>query len=72
MKHVDLVQHISALNLTIVRHKRLTSYWLFLFQYYEHSIKAMLSSLNIPLDKLRFVKGTDYQLSKEYTLDVYK
>jgi tyrosyl-tRNA synthetase len=32
----------------------------------------MLTSLNIPLDKLRFVKGTDYQLSKEYTLDVYK
>ena len=32
----------------------------------------MLTSLNIPLDKLRFVRGTDYQLSKEYTLDVYR
>jgi tyrosyl-tRNA synthetase len=41
-------------------------------QYYEHSIKAMLQSLNIPLEKLRFVRGTDYQLSKEYTLDVYR
>jgi hypothetical protein len=71
MKHVDLVQHILALNYTIVRYKRVTNSW-FLFQYYEHSIKAMLTSLNIPLDKLRFVKGTDYQLSKEYTLDVYK
>lgn len=41
-------------------------------QYYEHSIKAMLQSIGVSLDKLRFVKGTDYQLSKEYTLDVYR
>ncbi|XP_065358916.1 tyrosine--tRNA ligase, cytoplasmic [Calliphora vicina] len=41
-------------------------------QYYEAVIKAMLSSIGVPLDKLKFVKGTDYQLSKEYTLDVYK
>ena len=41
-------------------------------EYYEHAIKAMLESLGVPLDKLRFVRGTDYQLSKEYTLDVYK
>ena len=40
--------------------------------YYEHAIKAMLESLGVPLDKLKFVRGTDYQLSKEYTLDVYK
>ncbi|XP_067645800.1 tyrosine--tRNA ligase, cytoplasmic-like [Eurosta solidaginis] len=41
-------------------------------QYYEAVIKAMLGSIGVPLDKLKFVKGTDYQLSKEYTLDVYK
>lgn len=41
-------------------------------QYYEHSIKAMLRSIGVPLEKLKFVKGTDYQLSKEYTLDVYR
>lgn len=41
-------------------------------KYYEASIKAMLTSIGVPLEKLRFVKGTDYQLSKEYTLDVYK
>lgn len=41
-------------------------------QYYEQAIKAMLISLNVPLDKLKFVKGSDYQLSKEYTLDMYK
>lgn len=41
-------------------------------QYYEHSIKAMLESIGVPLDKLKFVKGTDYELTREYTLDVYK
>lgn len=41
-------------------------------KYYEHVIKAMLKSLSVPLEKLKFVKGTDYQLSREYTLDVYK
>lgn len=33
-------------------------------QYYEAIIKAMLKSIDVPLDKLKFVKGTDYQLSK--------
>uniref|UniRef100_A0AAR2JJX3 Tyrosine--tRNA ligase n=1 Tax=Pygocentrus nattereri TaxID=42514 RepID=A0AAR2JJX3_PYGNA len=41
-------------------------------QYYEQVIKAMLESIGVPLEKLRFVKGTDYQLSREYTLDVYR
>ncbi|XP_031626413.1 tyrosine--tRNA ligase, cytoplasmic [Contarinia nasturtii] len=41
-------------------------------QYYEAAIKAMLKSIGVPIEKLKFVKGTDYQLSKEYTLDVYK
>merc|ERR1712184_45964 len=41
-------------------------------QYYEHAIKAMLESLGVPLEKLKFVRGTDFELSKEYTLDVYK
>lgn len=41
-------------------------------QYYEQVIKAMLGSIGVPLDKLKFVKGTDYQLSREYTLDVYR
>lgn len=41
-------------------------------QYYEHVIKAMLESIGVPLEKLRFIRGTDYQLSKEYTLDVYR
>jgi len=41
-------------------------------KYYENAIKAMLISLKVPLDKLKFVRGSDYQLSREYTLDVYK
>ncbi|XP_015667133.1 tyrosine--tRNA ligase, cytoplasmic [Protobothrops mucrosquamatus] len=41
-------------------------------QYYEGVIKAMLESIGVPLEKLRFVRGTDFQLSKEYTLDVYR
>ncbi|RVE47957.1 hypothetical protein evm_007365 [Chilo suppressalis] len=41
-------------------------------QYYEAAIKAMLQSIGVPLEKLKFVRGTEYQLSKEYTLDVYR
>lgn len=41
-------------------------------KYYELLIKEMLSSAGVPLTKLKFVKGTDFQLSEKYTLDVYK
>ncbi|TPX31301.1 tyrosine---tRNA ligase [Synchytrium microbalum] len=41
-------------------------------QYYTEIIKAMLMSMGVPIDKLRFVTGTSYQLSREYTLDVYR
>lgn len=41
-------------------------------EYYQQVIKAMLQSIGVPIDKLKFVKGTDYQLSREYTLDVYR
>ena len=40
--------------------------------YYQFLIKEMLKSIDVPLEKLEFVKGTDFQLKKEYTLDVYK
>ncbi|CAF0867246.1 unnamed protein product [Rotaria sordida] len=40
--------------------------------YYEHIIKAMLKSIGVPLEKLKFIRGTDYQLSREYTLDLYR
>ncbi|ORX44149.1 tyrosyl-tRNA synthetase [Piromyces finnis] len=41
-------------------------------EYYQVVIKATLKSIGVPIDKLKFVNGTDYQLSEKYTLDVYK
>ncbi|EGT32507.1 hypothetical protein CAEBREN_23930 [Caenorhabditis brenneri] len=40
--------------------------------YYECVIKAMLQSLDVPIEKLYFKKGTEYQLSREYTDDVLR
>jgi tyrosyl-tRNA synthetase len=40
--------------------------------YYKFIIREMLTSIGVPLEKLHFVQGTDYQLGKDYTLDVYK
>lgn len=41
-------------------------------EYYEKLIKQVLLELDVNLDKIKFIKGSDYQLSKEYTIDVYK
>ncbi|VDN03783.1 unnamed protein product [Thelazia callipaeda] len=40
--------------------------------YYERVIKALLTALNVPLDKLHFVRGTSFQLTKEYTSDLLR
>ncbi|KAI0988691.1 hypothetical protein GJ496_005782 [Pomphorhynchus laevis] len=40
--------------------------------YYEHIIKAMLRSIGVDLKALQFVCGSEYQLTKEYTLDMYR
>lgn len=32
----------------------------------------MLRSIGVPLDKLKFVRGSSYQLTQKYTMDVYK
>uniref|UniRef100_A0A8R1Y140 Tyrosine--tRNA ligase n=1 Tax=Onchocerca volvulus TaxID=6282 RepID=A0A8R1Y140_ONCVO len=40
--------------------------------YYEKVIKALLTALNVPLDQLHFVRGTSYQLTREYTSDVLR
>lgn len=32
----------------------------------------MLKVAGVPLERLRFVRGTSYQLSEKYTLDMYK
>jgi hypothetical protein len=32
----------------------------------------VFTSLGVPTDKLEFVTGSSYQLTPEYTLDMYK
>ncbi|KAI6653035.1 Tyrosine--tRNA ligase, cytoplasmic [Oopsacas minuta] len=41
-------------------------------QYYEFIIQAMLRSIGVSLENLHFVRGTEYQLNRMYSLDVYK
>ena len=41
-------------------------------EYYEQVISGMLESIGVSVEKLKFVRGTEYQLTKEYTLDVYR
>jgi len=41
-------------------------------QYYQEVITQTLMILGAPIENLKFVKGTDFQLSPEYTMDVYK
>ncbi|KAI5168787.1 tyrosyl-tRNA synthetase [Pancytospora epiphaga] len=41
-------------------------------EYYKKVIEAMLGSLDVDLSRIIFVKGSSFQLSKEYTLDLYK
>lgn len=41
-------------------------------EYYKLIITQVLKLLNANVDKIKFKKGTDYQLDKKYTLDVYK
>lgn len=41
-------------------------------EYYEHVIKSMLEAIGVPLEKLIFIRGSSYQLTEKYTLDVYR
>lgn len=41
-------------------------------KYYQEVIIGMLETLGVSVAKLKFVRGTDFQLSKEYTVDVYR
>ncbi|KAL6059617.1 Tyrosine--tRNA ligase [Balamuthia mandrillaris] len=40
--------------------------------WYEFIIREMLTLIGVPLDKLKFVRGTEFQLSPTYTMDMYK
>ena len=41
-------------------------------EYYEILIKGILKALGVPLAKLRFVRGTEFQLDENYTACVYR
>lgn len=41
-------------------------------EYYTVMIKSMLTILGVNISELEFVKGTDFQLTPEYTMDMYK
>lgn len=41
-------------------------------KYYEYIIKSILKSFNVPIEKMKFVLGSSYQLTPEYTMDLFK
>lgn len=41
-------------------------------EYYKLLLTSVFKSLNLPINQLKFVVGTDYQLSKEYNMDNYR
>ncbi|KAI4129113.1 MAG: hypothetical protein LQ338_002411 [Usnochroma carphineum] len=41
-------------------------------EYYRFVITSLLKSLNVPIDRLVVVKGSSYQLSAEYTMDLFR
>ncbi|TFK51505.1 tyrosine tRNA ligase [Heliocybe sulcata] len=41
-------------------------------KYYEYILITVFKSLGIPTNKLRLIRGSSYQLTKEYNLDNYK
>ncbi|KAL1966286.1 hypothetical protein VTN77DRAFT_4639 [Rasamsonia byssochlamydoides] len=41
-------------------------------EYYRYVVTSLLKALNVPIDKLEFVLGSSYQLSKEYTMDIFR
>src|SRR5581483_2761809 len=41
-------------------------------KYYEVLIKSLLESIGVPIDKLKFVIGSSYQLTEKYNMDNYR
>lgn len=41
-------------------------------KYYTAVVKTILRSINVPIEKLKFVVGRDYQLTPEYVMDLFK
>lgn len=40
--------------------------------YYEVVIKGILETIGVPLGKLRFIKGSEFQLSQKFVLDMFR
>ena len=40
--------------------------------YYRFVLQAVLRAIDVPIDKLKFVVGSDYQLKEDYTMDVFR
>ncbi|CAD6589188.1 MAG: hypothetical protein ASARMPRED_003956 [Alectoria sarmentosa] len=41
-------------------------------KYYRFVITSLLKAINVPIDQLEFVMGSDYQTSSNYTMDLFK
>jgi len=41
-------------------------------KYYKHVLVAVFNSIGVPTNNLKFVEGSSYQLSKEYSLDNFR
>lgn len=41
-------------------------------EYYRRTIVAMLKAIGVPIEKLKFIVGKDYQLTSDYTLDIFR
>ena len=41
-------------------------------EFYKILIKEILKAADVPIDKLKFITGTEFQLQEKYTLDMYK
>lgn len=41
-------------------------------KYYRFVITSLLKAINVPIDQLEFVMGSDYQTSSGYTMDLFK
>lgn len=41
-------------------------------KYYQYVITSLLKAVNVPIDRLEFVMGSSYQLTPEYTMDLFR
>jgi len=40
--------------------------------YYRFVIQSLLRSIEVPIDKLEFIVGSSYQLTPQYSMDVFR